>query len=86
MSDSAPTNQPPLSCVYAGATQLVDSTSIMTYAIDDYTEHTYATNAGPIGSFVQFGVTRLFAYPIRTIKVAIVVGRRMTSAMWETFW
>ena len=46
----------------------------MTYAIDDYTEHTYATNAGPIGSFVQFGVTRLFAYPIRTIKVAIVAG------------
>ena len=74
VSDSAPTNQPPSSCVYAGATQLVDSTSIMKYAIDAYTEHTYATNAGPIGSFVQFGVTRLFAYPIRTLKVAIVAG------------
>lgn len=74
VSGSAPTNSPPASSVYSGTSQVVDSTSMVTYAIDDYTEHTYATNAGPLGSFVQFGITRLFAYPIRNIKVAIVGG------------
>ena len=53
---------------------MVDSTSIVTNLIDDFTDHTYATNAGPIGSFADCGITRLFAFPIQSIKLTIVAG------------
>ena len=72
--DSAPTNQPPPYCVYAGAPQVIDSTSMVTNLIDDFTDHTYATNAGPIGSFADCSITRLFAFPIQSIKLTIVAG------------
>ena len=71
---SAPTNLPPTNCVYAGAPQVIDSTSVVTNLIDDFTDHTYATNAGPIGSFADCGITRLFACPIQSIKLTIVAG------------
>ena len=74
-SGSAPTNTAPTTIhTFHGAPQVVDSTTLTTDSIDDFTQHSYATNAGPIGSFADCSVTRLFATPIQSIRVTLVSG------------
>jgi len=60
--------------ILRGSPQSIDSMSVLTNSIDDYSEHTYRANAGPIGSFAECPITRTFAAPIKSIKVTIESG------------
>jgi len=60
--------------VFHGSPQTVDSTGSYTSLIDDFTEHTFSAQAGPVGSFAECPITRKFAAPIKSIKVTIVSG------------
>jgi hypothetical protein len=60
--------------VYRGSPQSVDSTSIFTNVIDDFTEHTYVAQAGPVGSFAECRVTRTFAAPVKSVRLTVVSG------------
>ncbi len=58
---------------YHGAPQSIDSTALLTNAINDLTEHTYGTNTA-VDSYADCRITRTFAAPIKSIKVSIVSG------------
>jgi len=60
--------------VYHGSPQSVDSTSTFTNIIDDFTEHTYSAQAGPVGSFADCHLTRTFAAPVKSVKLTLVSG------------
>jgi hypothetical protein len=53
----------------------IDSSSITSPTIDDFTEHTYAVPASGTGTFADCTVTRQFAKPITSFKLFIVSGR-----------
>jgi hypothetical protein len=57
-----------------GSPQSIDSLSMLTNSIDDFSEHTYRANAGPIGSLADCPITRAFAAPIKSLKVTIESG------------
>ncbi|MBI3852376.1 MAG: tandem-95 repeat protein [Verrucomicrobia bacterium] len=57
-----------------GTPQSLDSTSLLTNRINDFSEHTYTINNLPVGSFAECPITRTFAAPIKSIKVSIVSG------------
>ncbi len=60
--------------VYHGSPQSIDSTSTFTNIIDDFTEHSYASQAVPVGSFADCRLTRTFAAPVKSVKLTIVSG------------
>src|SRR5690348_16509349 len=61
--------------VYHGAPQVINSTSLGTGPINDYTKHTYSFPAGAIGSFKDCKITRFFAAPIQSITLTIDSGQ-----------
>jgi hypothetical protein len=60
--------------LYHGAPQSIDSTSLFSDTVDDYTEHTYVAPAGPIGSFADCQITRAFAAPVKSVKLTLLSG------------
>jgi hypothetical protein len=61
--------------VTTGCPASVDSRDLTLTRIDDFTEHTFVTRAGPRGSIATCTVTRVFARPIVSIQLMIVGGR-----------
>lgn len=61
--------------IFVSTFAYAQSTPTTPAPIDDYTEYTYATGAGDIGSFADLPVQRTFVAPIKTIKVTIVSGQ-----------
>ncbi len=60
--------------VYHGAPQTIDSTGILMKDIDDFSEHTYTANNLPVGTVAECAITRIFAAPIRSVRLTIVSG------------
>jgi hypothetical protein len=60
--------------IYHGTSQNIDSTSLLTNLVVDFTEHTYRLTSGPIGTYADCNVTRTFAAPVKSVRLSIVSG------------
>ena len=68
-----PTPTPTPRAYYDNCPQIIDSSALGT-KVDDFTQHSYSFLAGPVGSFADCDVTRIFSGPIKSIKVTIESG------------
>jgi hypothetical protein len=60
--------------IYHGTTQDIDSTSLLTNRVVDFTEHTYRLTSGAIGTYADCDVTRTFAAPVKNVRLTIISG------------
>lgn len=60
--------------LYTGAPQIINSTSLGTTTINDYTRHSYSFPSAGSGTFRDCKITRYFAAPIQSITLSIDSG------------